>query len=265
MSGQSYDKGAAGYDRSFGLPMRRFVPTLLKLGRVAPGQSVLDVATGTGIAAEEALQVVGPAGHVTAVDIMPPMLALARQKLTVDNVTVSAADAEALPFPAESFDTVLCCMALMIFNDKARALAGFHRVLRKGGYLAVSLNTAPERTLAAGIRLLIARHVPSRRATIEANFSHHYGLGVPDRPRALFLEAGFRDVETVLETRSFEFPSFEAYFEPFEQGGGPWGEEYAALPAELRRLIRADRHRELGGGTGPVIVDVDILFCCGRK
>jgi ubiquinone/menaquinone biosynthesis C-methylase UbiE len=265
MSGQAYDKGVAGYDRSFGLPMRQFVPTLVKLGGVAPSQSVLDVATGTGIAAEEALRVVGPSGHVTAVDIMPPMLELARQRLAFDNVTIALADAEALPFPTASFDTVLCSMALMIFNDRARALSGFHRVLRQGGRLAVSLNTAPERTLAAGIRLLIARHVPARRATIEANFSHHYGLGAPDRPRALFLEAGFRDVETMLETRSFQFPSFDEYFEPFEQGGGPWGEEYVALPAELRRLIRNDRHHELGGGTGPITVDVDILFCCGRK
>jgi SAM-dependent methyltransferase len=245
--------------------MRQFVPTLLRLAGVAPGQSVLDVATGTGIAAEEALRVVGPSGHITAVDIMAPMLELARQRLAFDNVTVARVDAEALPFPTASFDIVLCCMALMIFNDRARALSGFHRVLRKGGRLAVSLNTAPERTLAAGIRLLIARHVPSRRATIEANFSHHYGLGVPDRPRALFLEAGFRDVETLLETRSFEFPSFDAYFEPFEQGGGPWGEEYAALPEELRRIIRNDRYHELGGRTGPVTVDVDILFCCGKK
>jgi SAM-dependent methyltransferase len=226
---------------------------------------VLDVATGTGIAAEEALRVVGPLGHVTAVDIMPPMLELARKRVSFDNVTVIPCDAEALPFPAGCFDTVLCCMALMIFNDRAKALSGFHRVLRKGGRLAVSLNTAPERTLAAGIRLLIARHVPSMRPTIEANFSHHYGLGIPDRPRALFVEAGFHDVETLSETRSFEFPSFDDYFEPFEQGGGPWGEEYVALPAEVRRLIREDRHRELGGSTGPVTVDVDILFCCGRK
>jgi hypothetical protein len=48
----------------------------------------------------------------------------------------------------------------------------------------------------------------------------------------------FRDVEVTRETRRFSFPSIESYFEPFEQGGGPWGAAYAALPVGTRRIIR---------------------------
>jgi ubiquinone/menaquinone biosynthesis C-methylase UbiE len=58
-----------------------FVPTLLILARVSPGQRVLDVATGTGIAAEAALDAVGPSGHVTAVDDTPLMLDRVREML----------------------------------------------------------------------------------------------------------------------------------------------------------------------------------------
>jgi ubiquinone/menaquinone biosynthesis C-methylase UbiE len=54
MSNQFYDLGAAGYDQIFGFASREFVPTLLRLARLAPGQRVLDVATGTGNAAEAA-------------------------------------------------------------------------------------------------------------------------------------------------------------------------------------------------------------------
>ena len=66
MSGaHSYGKGVSGFDRTFGLPMRQFIPTLLRVARLSPGQRVLDVATGTGFAAGAALEVVGPSGHVT--------------------------------------------------------------------------------------------------------------------------------------------------------------------------------------------------------
>ena len=73
-----YGKGVDGFDRTFGLPMRQFVPTLLRLARLTPGQRVLDVATGTGIAAQAALDAVGPSGHVAAVDDTPAMLDRAR-------------------------------------------------------------------------------------------------------------------------------------------------------------------------------------------
>jgi cyclopropane fatty-acyl-phospholipid synthase-like methyltransferase len=46
---------AAGYDRSVGEMTRRIVPSLLGAARLAPGMRVLDIATGTGLAAEAAL------------------------------------------------------------------------------------------------------------------------------------------------------------------------------------------------------------------
>ncbi len=75
MSGaHSYGKGVSGFDRTFGLPMRQFIPTLLRVARLSPGQRVLDVATGTGFAAGAALDAVGPSGRVTAMDDTPAML-----------------------------------------------------------------------------------------------------------------------------------------------------------------------------------------------
>ena len=49
-----YDAGARGYDRTFGHVSRELIPRLLAAARLAPGQPVLDIATGTGIAAEMA-------------------------------------------------------------------------------------------------------------------------------------------------------------------------------------------------------------------
>ena len=50
-------------------------------------------------------------------------------------------------------------MALMIFPDRARVLSGFHRVLREGGYVAVSVNTTPEHSLTGG-RVLVRTVAP---------------------------------------------------------------------------------------------------------
>ena len=73
---------AAGYDQIFGFASREFVPTLLRLAQLAPGHRVLDVATGTGIAAEAASGVVGPMGFVIAADISVPMLDQTRKRLS---------------------------------------------------------------------------------------------------------------------------------------------------------------------------------------
>src|SRR5215471_18663771 len=60
-------EAAAGYDRAFAHITTHFVPFLLRAAHLAPGMRVLDIAAGTGLAAETALELVGPTGHVTAV------------------------------------------------------------------------------------------------------------------------------------------------------------------------------------------------------
>ncbi|MGB9655365.1 MAG: hypothetical protein WCB75_09095, partial [Pseudolabrys sp.] len=71
------NEAAAGYDRAFARVTTHFVPFLLRAAHVAPGMCVLDVATGTGLAAEVALHVVGATGHVTAADLSSAMVAKA--------------------------------------------------------------------------------------------------------------------------------------------------------------------------------------------
>ena len=51
---------AGGYDRGFGHVSREFIPALLRAARLAAGQRVLDVATGTGLAVEASVEAVGP-------------------------------------------------------------------------------------------------------------------------------------------------------------------------------------------------------------
>jgi len=75
------DEAAAGYERAFAHVSTHFVSFLLRAARLAPGMHVLDIAAGTGLAAEAALVAVGPTGHVTAADLSPAMVEKARARL----------------------------------------------------------------------------------------------------------------------------------------------------------------------------------------
>src|SRR5262245_43696840 len=75
------DAAAAGYDRLIGPVSRHFIPFLLRATRIRQGMSVLDVATGTGLAAEAVLAAVGLSGSVVAADISGAMVERARERL----------------------------------------------------------------------------------------------------------------------------------------------------------------------------------------
>jgi ubiquinone/menaquinone biosynthesis C-methylase UbiE len=75
------NEAAAGYDRAFASVSTHFVPFLLRAARIGPGMRVLDIAAGTGLAAQAAVGIVGPAGHVTAADVSVAMVEKARARL----------------------------------------------------------------------------------------------------------------------------------------------------------------------------------------
>jgi ubiquinone/menaquinone biosynthesis C-methylase UbiE len=238
---------------------------LLRAARVSPNQRVLDVATGTGVAAEAAVTAVGSSGAVVATDLSPAMLERARGRLgQVPNVSLAVEDGQSLAFPDEQFDAVLCAMGLMLFPEPARGLSEFRRVLRGGRWAAVSVNTVPERAFVTRIDAIIGRYAPERAAI----GARHFSLGNAELLRSLFAAAGFRDIETFIEARSYPFSSFAAYFKLIEDGQGPTGQAYVALPAEIQQLVREATRQQLEGHAvagGPIEVKVQLLFGCGRR
>jgi ubiquinone/menaquinone biosynthesis C-methylase UbiE len=255
-------RAAAGYDQGFAYVSSYFIPFLVRAARVAAGQRVLDIATGTGLAAEVALATIGPDGHLTAADVSPDMVEQAKQRLAnVANPLVKVEDGQALSFSNNAFDSVLCSLGLMFFPDPARGLGEFRRVLRPGGRAAASVNTVPERSYNTRVHVAIARHVPSFAASATRVFS----LGDEHKLRALFEQAGFVDVKMMIHSRRFPHPSFEAYFEHVERGWGSAGQAFVALPEETRRAVREDIRREVGDDGGPIEIEVEFMVGSGRK
>jgi arsenite methyltransferase len=111
------------------------------LGRLAPGERVLDVGSGAGTDSLVAALQVGPDGAVTGIDMTPAMLEKARAgaaELGVENVTFVEGEAERLPFRDGSFDVVISNGVIDLIPDKDAVFSELHRVLRPGGRLQIA-------------------------------------------------------------------------------------------------------------------------------
>ena len=140
-----FDSVAAQYDlmndlMSGGLHRlwKRFT---IELSAVRSGQTVLDIAGGTGDLAEKFSKLVGADGKVILADINAAMLYVGRDRLidkgALSNIDVVQADAQFLPFDDNSIDCITMAFGLRNVTDKAKALRSMHRVLKPGGRVLV--------------------------------------------------------------------------------------------------------------------------------
>lgn len=115
-----------------------------------PGNSALDVATGTGDLAIELAQRVAPDGHVTAVDFSEPMLAHARRKFDSRGLPIifELGDALKLRYSDGSFDGVTCGFGLRNLEDRQVGLNEMARVSRPGARVVILELTSPANPLA---------------------------------------------------------------------------------------------------------------------
>jgi demethylmenaquinone methyltransferase/2-methoxy-6-polyprenyl-1,4-benzoquinol methylase len=129
---------------------------LQRLG-IRPGMAVLDVATGTGLVAREAVALTGGSG-VVGLDPSRGMLDEARRTVAAPLVQ---ARGEALPFADARFDVLSMGYALRHVPDLFAAFREYHRVLRPGGRVLILEISRPASRLGLGLaRLYLKRLVP---------------------------------------------------------------------------------------------------------
>jgi SAM-dependent methyltransferase len=163
-------EAAETYERAF-VPafFAQWAPLLCDAAGVSTGDRVLDVACGTGIVARTAAERVGP-HDVVGVDLNEAMLTVARR--VRPDIDWRRGDVAALPFPDDSFDAVLCQMALMFFPDRAGALRELGRVATPGGVVGVLVPSSLDAQPAYGPFVeMAARHAgPDARSLLSTYF-----------------------------------------------------------------------------------------------
>ncbi len=111
------------------------------LGRIEPGQTVLDLGCGAGTDLLIAAQMAGPAGRIIGVDMTPTMLRRARDSaaaMGLTNVELHESLIETLPLPDGCVDVVISNGVIDLVPDKDAVFSEVDRVLRPGGRLQLA-------------------------------------------------------------------------------------------------------------------------------
>lgn len=145
-----FDRGAAHYDRACGIMAfgsgQSYRRQALERAGVRPGMHILDVGTGTGLLAREALRVVGPSGRVIGLDPSMGMMSAGRRHLEMGRVQGLG---ERLPFADGRFDVVTMGYALRHVPDLDQTFLEYRRMLKPGGRVLLLEITKPRSFLGA--------------------------------------------------------------------------------------------------------------------
>ncbi|MCF8152389.1 MAG: methyltransferase domain-containing protein [Burkholderiaceae bacterium] len=207
--------------------------TLLAAAGLEPGQRLLDLASGPGLLAQEARKTLGSDGLAVASDISEGQLACCPDLLRV------AADGEALPFAARSFQRVLCGLGLMFFPDEQAALREMRRVLTPDGRLALSVwGAASEVPLVETALACMRRVLPPPKVVRPSIFR----FGDADELARRLASADFSGIEIRPFRFAVNFRDAAGYWQGFLDLAGGAAESLSRLPA--------DKQQELAGAVG---------------
>jgi len=135
-----FDNAADTWDDKFLTPqLFSFLDKLAPQFRIAAGQDVLDVGTGTGLLVPYLTRLVGPAGFVTAIDLSEKMVQKCQAKYSnIKNLSIKIADIEETVFQPATFDTVICFGVFPHIEHKENALHNISQMLKPRGNLIVA-------------------------------------------------------------------------------------------------------------------------------
>lgn len=205
-----------------------------------PGDTVLELAAGTGETGFAAAARVGAEGKLISTDFSPAMVEAARrsgEELGLANVDYQVMDAEKMDLDDDSVGGVLCRWGYMLMADPGAALSESRRVLRNGGRVSFAVVGGPERNPWAAIpgKLLVEQgHMPPPQEEAPGIFA----MADEDRIRALVTGAGFAEPEIEQVEMNWEFEDADDYWRFLTEIAGGVAMVIEGLPEDERRRVR---------------------------
>ena len=195
------------------------------------GSRVLDVAAGNGNCSLAAAR---RWCDVTSTDYVPALLEDGRRRAEAERlpITFKEADAEALPFPDESFDVVLSSFGVMFTPNHARSSSEMLRVCKRGGRIGLA-NWTP-RGFIGKLFGVVGRHVPPPAGLTPAS-----RWGSEEYLDQLF-RASASDIRVTPRNFAFRYLSPQHWVDVFRKWYGPTHKAFAALPPEGQATLEQD-------------------------
>ncbi len=233
----------------------------------APGARVLDVACGAGYPALAAARAVEPGGRVIASDLSSEMLAVAAahaRREGLATIEFAQVDAESIPYPDDSFDSVTNTYGLMFSPDPQRALEEAHRVLDRHGRIAIVTWDDPARSpFFTTARAAAAQHLGL--AAPAPDEPHPFRLASPDALEQMLRTAGFSAIRVTGLAMTFESASTREHCQMFTDLA--WKSKVAALSEDQKQAFEkamAEAARPFMDGERVRLVATS-LCACGTK
>ena len=241
-------------------------PVLVQASGVGPGERVLDVAAGSGNAS---IPAAAAGATVVASDLTPELFETGRKAAAEAGVEIDwqQGDAEALPYPDASFDTVLSCLGVMFAPHHQAGADELVRVLRPGGTLGLLELDA------GGLHRADVRHHEAVRAGAPARGAAPAAVGQRGaRPRPCSATASPRSRRREASLVVDEFATPAEFRDYFKANYGPTIAVYRAIADEQEKVAALDRElEELGrrfdrGAAGSSVLDWEyLLLTCERS
>lgn len=228
---------------------------------VLPGSRVLDVAAGTGNAA---IPAAASGASVVACDLTPELLEAGRQLAAVHGIELEwhEADAEALPFPDDSFDTVLSCVGVMFAPNHRACADELLRVCRPGGTIGL-VSWTPEGfvgQMLATMKPYAPPPPPGAQPPPLWGREEHVRTLLGDRVTETAAQR-----QTVTVDRFVEPAEFREYFKSCY---GPTIAVYNSITEDQARALDRDLDdlaRRHDRGAGSLVMDWEYLLLTARK
>ena len=220
----------------------RWADALMELVALNDGDSVLDVACGTGITTRIARREVGVNGRVTGLDINGGMLAKARELASGMDITWMESDVVETGLPSDNFDAIISQHGFHYFPDQPAALEEFFRVLAPSGRIAMSIwdgHSAYTEALCSAVEKFISPEIAKKQRSQR------------DTPSADMLiesvsNAGFQNAGVTRQELLIKVP-LAAEFVPLHLGSMPIANAFLKLPDDGKEALVADVAHALRG------------------